>query len=139
MASIARVQAALDDRSALPVLATRLLGLFALQGIVVLAAFAALGPETVSSDLPLGMQLDPRHAVLHLFVGVTALVTGFAMPTLSRMYLAVFGVTYVALAFFGTFTSIDFGMELWLPENTLHWVLGLGSVALAWWTRPTSA
>jgi hypothetical protein len=103
--------------------------LFALQGVVVLGFYAAWGLDTPPDALPYGLKLDPAHGVLHLMTGLVAGVLGFRRSAFARPFLQVFGITYLALAVLGTFTAVDFGMQLLIPENALHWTLGaLGTV-----------
>jgi hypothetical protein len=98
--------------------------LFALQGAAVLLVYAARGFDLPLGALPLGLQLDPIHAVLHLVTGIVAAVIGFAGPRLARPFLQVFAVLYLGLAVFGTFTDHHFGMHLALDENLFHWTVG---------------
>jgi hypothetical protein len=117
-------QAASWGQPAWAVLGCRLLTFFAIQGVVVLAAYAWVGPTLQSDDLPAGLQLDARHAAVHLALGLAGGYVGFAQPSLAVRYVQFFGLTYLFLAVFGTFTTTHFGMELGFNENALHWSLG---------------
>ena len=103
----------------------RVMSLFALQGLVLLVLYAVLGFGTSPDDMPLGFQLDPLHAVIHLVTGLIAVWFGFWRPAGAVRFLQVFTIFYLALAVFGTFTDIHFGMQLELEENALHWPLSL--------------
>ena len=116
------------SRAGLAQLFARALSLFTLQGAGVLLAYALGGPAMTSGDLPPGMQLDPRHAVLHLVIGLAAAFVAFRRPEWSVGLTRAFALVYLGLAVLGTFTTMHLGMELALPENALHW--GLGLVAL---------
>lgn len=98
--------------------------LFAAQGVLLLLIYSVRGFNTDPYSLPLGLQLDPRHSVIHLLFGLIGAAIGFWQPEGAVPFTLVFGVFYVALAVFGTFTPIHFGMKLALSENTLHWTLG---------------
>ena len=98
--------------------------LFAAQGVLLLAIYAVRGFDTNPDSLPLGLQLDPRHAVIHLLFGIIGAAIGFWQPEGAVPFTVFFGLFYITLAIFGTFTPIHFGMQLLLPENALHWTLG---------------
>jgi len=98
--------------------------LFAAQGVLLLTIYAIRGFDTDPRSLPLGLQLDPRHSVIHLLFGLIGAAIGFWQPEGSVAFTLFFGLFYVALAIFGTFTDIHFGMKLGLSENSLHWTLG---------------
>jgi Domain of unknown function (DUF4383) len=98
--------------------------LFAAQGALLLLIYSVRGFDTNPDSLPLGLQLDPRHAVIHLLFGIIGAAIGFWQPEGAVPFTVFFGLFYIALAIFGTFTPIHFGMQLLLPENTLHWTLG---------------
>ena len=98
--------------------------LFAAQGVVLLLIYSIRGFNTDPYSLPLGLQLDPRHSVIHLLFGIIGAAIGFWQPEGAVPFTLVFGVFYIALAIFGTFTPIHFGMKLGLSENGLHWTLG---------------
>jgi hypothetical protein len=98
--------------------------LFAAQGVLLLAIYSVRGFDTSPDALPLGLQLDPRHAVIHLLFGLIGAAIGFWQPEGAVPFTLFFGLFYLALAVFGTFTPIHFGMQLLLPENALHWTLG---------------
>lgn len=100
------------------------MSLFALQGAVVLALYALRGWDTPPAALPLGLQLDPLHGVIHLLTGLAGAAFGFLRPMGAMLFLRLFTVFYLGLAVFGTFTHVNFGMQLQLPENALHWFLG---------------
>jgi hypothetical protein len=109
------------------------LSLFVVQAIVVLGFYALRGFDTPSGQLPLGLQLDPRHGVLHLAIGLVGAVAAFVRPSAATAVVRAFAVLYLGLAVLGTFTTVDFGMELALPENTLHFVLGGLALILGFW------
>lgn len=139
-AAILHFRAVWGGRADLPRRMTQALTLFAIQGVAVLGAYAVRGFDTASDSLPPGFQLDPRHAVLHLGVGLTACAAALGRRRRSQVFLAAFGAGYLGLAALGTFTAVDFGMELEVPENTLHWALGtLAVVVLARSHRAPSA
>ncbi len=98
--------------------------LFAAQGVLLLLIYSVRGFNTDPHTLPLGLQLDPRHAVIHLLFGLIGAAIGFWQPEGAVPFTLFFGLFYVALAIFGTFTSIHFGMKLGFSENSLHWTLG---------------
>lgn len=102
--------------------------LFAAQGVLLLLIYSIRGFNTDPYSLPLGLQLDPRHSVIHLLFGLIGAAIGFWQPEGAVPFTVGFGIFYVALAVFGTFTAIHFGMKLGLSENALHWTLG--SIAL---------
>ena len=103
----------------------RVMSLFALQGLVILLLYARLGWNASPEALPLSLQLDPLHGVVHLVSGLIGAYFGFVRPAGAVRFIRVFAIFYLALAVFGTFTHIHFGMQLALPENSLHWTLGL--------------
>ncbi len=98
--------------------------LFAAQGVLLLLIYSVRGFDTDPRSLPLGLQLDPRHSVIHLLFGLIGAAIGFWQPEGAVPFTLFFGLFYVALAIFGTFTSIHFGMKLGFSENSLHWTLG---------------
>src|SRR5947209_8018188 len=104
--------------------------LFAAQGVLLLLIYSVLGFNTSPYLLPLGLQLDPRHAVIHLLFGLIGATIGFRQPRGAVAFTAFFGLFYIALAIFGTFTPIHFGMKLAFSENALHWSLGLLAVII---------
>lgn len=104
--------------------------LFAAQGVLLLVIYSVRGFDTNPDSLPLGLQLDPRHAVIHLLFGLIGAATGFWQPEGAVPFTVFFGLFYIALAVFGTFTPIHFGMQLLLPENALHWTLGTLAVVI---------
>jgi hypothetical protein len=122
VAARTRAFAALD--AGLPGRMCKALVLFAPQGAIVLLFYAVLGFSTPPDELPYGLQLDPRHGVLHLVTGIVAGLIGFRAARLARPFLQVFGVSYLVLALLGTFTTVHLGMDLHVPENGLHWTLG---------------
>jgi vacuolar-type H+-ATPase subunit I/STV1 len=107
-----------------------LLAFGAVQGVIVLALYAFMGPQTTPDDLPLGLQLDPLHGVIHLLSGLIGGYIGFWRPSAAVRFLQLFAVFYLLLAVFGTFTSIHFGLQIAPPENVLHWTLGLVAAAI---------
>ena len=98
--------------------------LFALQGALLLLIYSVRGFDTNPDSLPIGLQLDPRHSVIHLLFGLIGATIGFKQPEGAVPFTLFFGLFYITLAMFGTFTPVHFGMQLLLPENTLHWTLG---------------
>ncbi len=102
-----------------------LLAFGAVQGVIVLALYAFMGPQTTPDDLPLGLKLDPLHGVIHLLSGLIAGYIGFWRPSAAVRFLQLFAIFYLLLAVFGTFTGMHFSMQLAPPENLLHWMLGL--------------
>ena len=98
--------------------------LFAAQGALLLLIYSVRGFDTNPDSLPLGLQLDPRHSVIHLLFGLIGAAIGFWQPEGAVPFTLFFGLFYIGLAIFGTFTPIHFGMQLLLPENALHWTLG---------------
>ncbi len=97
----------------------------AVQGVVVLGLYAFMGPQTTPDDLPLGLQLDPLHGVIHLLSGLIGGYIGFWRPSAAVRFTQLFAVFYLLLAVVGTFSSMHFGMQIAPPENVLHWILGL--------------
>jgi hypothetical protein len=106
------------------------LALGAVQGVVVLALYALMGPQTTPDDLPPGLQLDPLHGVIHLLSGLIGGYIGFWRPLAAVRFTQLFAAFYLLLAALGTFTSIHFGLQIALPENVLHWTLGLVAAAI---------
>lgn len=100
------------------------LSLFIIQGIVVLAFYILNGIDTSPEALPVGLQLDPIHAIIHLITGIIAALFAYRYPQRAPAFLRAFAIFYLALAIFGTFTNIHFGLQLELPENVLHWSIG---------------
>lgn len=100
--------------------------LFILQGIVVLIMHAVSGWRTPRGDFLIGFRLDPLHGGLHLVTGLIASYIGFGPPSekAAVAFTQGFGIFYLLLAFFGTFTNIHFGLELGLSENSFHWMVG---------------
>ena len=103
---------------------------FALQGAGILIYYAVTSGPADLTQLPPGLQLDPIHAALHLAIGLTGGYVGFVRPVASIFFMQVFGLLYLALAVFGTFTSLHFGMHLAFNENALHWTLGIVAVVI---------
>jgi hypothetical protein len=99
--------------------------LFAAQGVMLLLIYSVRGFDTDPNSLPLGLRLDPRHSVIHLLFGLIGAAIGFWQPEGAVPFTLFFGLFYIALAVFGTFMPIHFGMKLALSENALHWTLGL--------------
>ena len=106
------------------------MSLFALQGLMILLLYARLGWNASPGSLPLGLQLDPLHGVVHLISGLIGAYFGFVRPAGAVRFIQVFAIFYLGLAVFGTFTHMHFGMQLELPENSLHWTLGLLAAAV---------
>lgn len=107
------------------VLFCRGLILFIIQGAGVLVSHAVVGWTTPKDLFPLGLRLDPLHGVVHLVTGIIAATIGFAAQGAAAVrFTQAFGVFYLLLAAFGTFTKIHFGLELGFNENAIHWVLG---------------
>jgi hypothetical protein len=111
-------------RERLSLLFCQAMTFFALQGAYVALTYAFTGPGIGPDRFLIGFRLDPIHAVVHLALGVAGAYVGFFRPTLAVFFTRFFAVFYLALAFFGTFTTIHFGMRLGLSENSLHWSLG---------------
>jgi hypothetical protein len=93
------------------------MSLFALQGLVILLLYARLGWNASPEALPLGLQLDPLHGVVHLISGLIGAYFGFLRPAGAARFIQVFAIFYLGLAVFGTFTHMHFGMQLELPEK----------------------
>jgi hypothetical protein len=108
----------------------RVMALFALQGVVILLAYAWLGWNTSPDALPPGLQLDPMHGVIHLVSGIIGAYFGFVRPSGAVRFIQIFALFYLGLAILGTFTHVHFGLQLELPENSLHWTLGLLAAAI---------
>lgn len=111
-------------------LSCRLMALLAAQGLVVLVLYALMGPTTQPVDLPPGLQIDPLHAAIHLVSGAIGGYIGFWRPSAAIRFIQLFAVVYLPLAVFGTFTAMDFGMQLKLGENGFHWTLALIAAAI---------
>jgi hypothetical protein len=107
------------------------MALFALQGAVLLLLYAARGWDTDPGSFPLGLQLDPLHAAIHLATGLAGIWFAFFRPAYALPFLRGFAVFYLGLAVLGTFTRLHFGMQLELPENSLHWGLGTMAAVIA--------
>jgi hypothetical protein len=108
------------------VLYCRGLVLFIIQGFLVLAMYAVYGWHTPRSEFPIGFRLDPLHGVLHLVTGVIATYIGYGPPSekTAVRFTQGFGIFYLLLAVFGTFTKFHLGLELGFSENSIHWILG---------------
>ena len=102
----------------------RVMALFALQGVIILAIYAVRGFDLNPDLMPPGLKLDPLHGVIHLVTGLAGAYFGFWKPAGALRFLQVFAVFYLLLAVFGSFTEIHFGMQLEAEENGLHWPLG---------------
>jgi len=109
----------------------RFMTLFAVQGVVVLALYAVRGWNADPDSLPLGLQLDPLHGLIHLITGMLGAYFGFLRPAGALRFLQLFAVFYLSLAILGTFTRIHLGMQLELAENVLHWGLSVPAVLIA--------
>lgn len=110
--------------ASLPVWAARYTSILLPQGLLAFLLHAWLGFEANHADFPVGIKLDAVHAVTHILWGAAGAYYGFVRPNLAVPYLIVFGVYYVALSAFGTFTDYHFGLQLGLRENIAHWTLG---------------
>jgi hypothetical protein len=126
------------DIEGLAQLGARLTLFFAAQGSAILAYYALTSGPADPSRLPLGLQLDPIHAAVHLAIGLAGGYVGFVRPAAAIFFMQVFGLLYLALAVFGTFTSIHFGMELAFNENALHWSVGTIAVVIGFRLIPGS-
>lgn len=113
------------------VLYCKVMSLFVLQGIIILAIYAMRGFDADPDSLPPLMRLDPMHGVIHLVTGLIGSYFAFWKPSGALSFLRVFTIFYLGLAFFGTFTNIHFGMQLELEENLFHWPLSLAAAAIA--------
>jgi len=113
------------------VLYCKVMSLFILQGLIVLAIYAIRGFDTDPHTLPPGLGLDPAHGVVHLVTGLIGAYFGFRRPTGALTFLRLFSIFYLGLAFFGTFTNIHFGLQLELQENLFHWPLSLAATFIA--------
>lgn len=97
---------------------------FTLQGLLLIGLYAARGFDTPPEAMPPGLQLDPRHAVLHLAIGLVGAFVGFRRPSEALVFVRMLAGLYLGLAFLGTFTPYHFGMQLAFEENTFHLVVG---------------
>jgi len=102
----------------------RVAGLLLPQGTISFLTHAYYGFEADYHDFPFGIQLDAIHAVTHMMWGAAGLYIGFFRTSWAVPYMVLFGVYYVTLSFFGTFTEYHFGLSLGERENTAHWTLG---------------
>ena len=128
MQKLFKIPAAQDEWT---VLYCRVMALFALQGLIILAIYGVRGFGVSPDDLPPGLRLDPMHGVIHLVTGLAGAYFGFFAPAGSLRFLKGFTVFYLLLAIFGTFTETHFGMQLELEENALHWPLSLAAGVIA--------
>jgi len=103
----------------------RVMALFALQGLVLMALYTLRGFDAHPDTMPPGLKLDPLHSVIHLVTGLIGAYIGFGRPSAAVRFIQIFSVFYLLLAVLGTFTHFHFGMQLQLEENALHWPLGL--------------
>jgi hypothetical protein len=94
------------------------------QALLVLALYAWRGLDTPPDGLPLGLRIDPLHAMLHLGLGLVAATAGFARPALAVPVTRLLALVYLALAFLGAFTPLHLGLELAAPENQFHLTVG---------------
>lgn len=108
----------------LSVWVARLMTIFALQGVLLLTLYAIKGPSAGPQDMPVGTQLDRIHAVVHLVWGIAGAVIGFRFPAYAQRFVQAFAVFYLFLAISGTFTPLNYGMQLELSENVFHWSVG---------------
>src|SRR5438105_5805698 len=83
--------------------------LFAAQGVLLLLIYSVRGFNTNPDLLPPGLQLDPRHSVIHLVFGIIGATIGFWQPEGAVPFTLFFGLFYIALAVFRTVTPIHFG------------------------------
>jgi hypothetical protein len=113
-------------QTAWAVLYCRALVLFIFQGIMIEILHAISGWNTPRGNFPIGFRLDPRHGILHLVTGIIATYIGFGPPSekAAVRFTQGFGIFYLLLAVFGTFTKYHFGLELGFSENAIHWILG---------------
>src|SRR3972149_6282379 len=127
MPSITKVKLEIPKtQTAWAVLYCRGLALFIFQGFLILMMHAISGWQTPRGDFPLGFRLDPMHGVFHLVTGIIATYIGFGPPSekTAVRFTQVFGIFYLLLAVFGTFTKFHLGLELGFSENAIHWILG---------------
>jgi hypothetical protein len=110
--------------ASLPVWATRATGLLLPQGVIVFLIHLFNGFQADHASFPLGLKLDPLHSIVHIVWGAIGVYVGFFRPRWAVPYLIAFGVYYIALATFGAFTDIHFGLQLGWRENLAHWTLG---------------
>jgi hypothetical protein len=118
--------------------ACQLTVLFAIQGVIILVAYLAMGPPSDLNRLPIGLRLDPIHAVVHLLAGIAGASVGFLRPSLSVPFLRGFAVFYLTLAVLGTFTSTHFGMHLQADENIFHWTVGAITAVIGFGLIPSA-
>ncbi|HET7717440.1 MAG TPA: DUF4383 domain-containing protein [Bauldia sp.] len=111
--------------------ATRATGLLLPQGLIVLLIYSLGGLDLPLESLPLGLRIDPLHALMHVVWGAGGAIVGFARPQWSTPWLLVFGIYYVAVAMLGMFTELRFGMHFGIRDNTFHLVVGSGAIAVA--------
>ncbi len=109
----------------------KVMTLFALQGIVILALYALRGFDTDPDTLPPGLRLDPLHGVIHLVTGLIGTYFAYWRSSGALSFLRAFTVFYLGLAILGTFTHSHFGMQLEFEENAFHWTISLIAVAIA--------
>ena len=113
------------------VLYCKVMSLFVLQGLIILALYSMRGFDADPDSLPPGLRLDPAHGVIHLVTGLIGSYFAFWRPSGALTFLRLFSIFYLGLAFFGTFTNIHFGLQLELEENLFHWPLGLAAAFIA--------
>jgi hypothetical protein len=109
----------------------KIMTLFVLQGIIILAIYTVRGFDAHPDTLPPFLRLDPMHGVIHLVTGFIGTYFAFWKPNSALAFLRVFTVFYTCLAILGTFTSTHFGMQLEFEENSFHWTLSLIAAAIA--------
>lgn len=114
----------------LHVWAARATGLLLPQGLLVFSIHAIAGFDLPLESLPLGLRIDPLHAVMHMIWGAAGAFVGFVRPAWSTPWLIVFGVYYVVLSFLGMLTEIHFGLYLGPRENSFHLAIGSASLIL---------
>src|SRR5713101_8025206 len=74
------------------------------QATLLVLIYSVRGFDTNPDSLPLGLQLDPRHSVIHLLFGLIGAAIGFWQPEGAVPFTLFFGLFYIGLAIFGTFT-----------------------------------
>ncbi|MGD8806456.1 MAG: DUF4383 domain-containing protein [Chloroflexota bacterium] len=108
------------------------LTLFAIQGVFIILFYLIRGVDTPPEALPLGLQLDFVHGIIHLVTGCLAALFAFRFPAKAPIFVRIFAIFYLTLAVFGTFTDIHFGLQLELAENALHWPIGLAAAVIGY-------
>jgi hypothetical protein len=114
----------------LHVWAARATGLLLPQGLLVFTIHAIAGFDLPLESLPLGLRIDPLHAVMHMIWGTAGVFVGLVRPAWSIPWLIVFGLYYIVLSLLGVFTDIHFGLHLGWRENSFHLFIGTASLIL---------